>query len=101
MDSSAIPCIRMRSFTGQIQKHASTAATGSALGKFWQGAKHEVGPALGAVTGAGLAKATGFDPLAGAAAGYGLGAAPDIVHAIKEKRLAAMLAKKPDIAGGI
>jgi hypothetical protein len=76
------------------------AAAGS-LGQFWQGAKHEIGPALGAVTGAGLAKATGFDPLAGAAAGYGLGATPDIIHALKERRLAKTLAKTPNIGSGI
>jgi hypothetical protein len=59
-----------------------------ALGNFWEGAKHELGPALGAVGGAGVAKMVGIDPLAGAAAGYGLGATGDIVKAIKEKRMA-------------
>lgn len=72
-----------------------------ALGNFWEGAKHELGPALGAVTGAGVAKATGFDPLAGAAAGYGLGATPDIIHAIKEKRLAGKLSRTANVGGGI
>lgn len=64
-----------------------------ALGSFWEGAKHELGPAMGAVGGAGVAKMVGIDPLAGAAAGYGLGATGDIVKAIKEKRLASQAAK--------
>lgn len=88
----------MSAFTDQLCKHASA---GKALGEFWHGAKHEVGPALGAITGAGIAKATGIDPLAGAAAGYGLGATPDIVRAIKDKRLASRLAKMPNVGGGI
>lgn len=58
---------------------------------FIEGAKHEVGPALGATIGAGTAKALGIDPLAGAGAGYGLGSVPDIVHAIRQKRLGAKL----------
>lgn len=79
----------------------SKLSAAGALGKFWDGAKHEIGPALGAVAGAGTAKALGVDPLAGAAAGYGLGATGDIVKAIREKRLASTLAKRPDIGGGI
>lgn len=72
-----------------------------ALGNFWEGAKHELGPALGAVGGAGVAKMVGVDPLAGAAAGYGLGATGDIVKAVKEKRLASRLAHSANIGGGI
>jgi len=71
-------------------------AAGS-LGNFWEGAKHELGPALGAVGGAGVAKMVGVDPLAGAAAGYGLGATGDIVKAIKEKRLASKLSRAPAV----
>lgn len=59
---------------------------GGTLAKFWDGAKHEAGPALGAIGGAGLAKVVGIDPLAGAAAGYGLGATGDIVKALKERK---------------
>lgn len=73
----------------------SKLAAAGALGKFWDGAKHELGPAMGAVGGAGVAKMVGVDPLAGAAAGYGLGATGDIVKAIKEKRLARTLASHP------
>lgn len=72
-----------------------------ALGNFWEGAKHELGPALGAVGGAGVAKMVGVDPLAGAAAGYGLGASGDIIKAVKEKRMAARVARSPNIGGGI
>jgi len=88
----ALNSVRMSAFTDQLCKNA---AAGNALSEFWHGAKHEIGPAIGAVTGAGIAKATGIDPLAGAAAGYGLGAGPDIVRAIREKRLASRLAKVP------
>lgn len=63
------------------------------VGDFIEGAKHEAGPAAGATLGAGLAKAYGVDPLAGAAAGYGLGAAPEIYHGIKQKMLATAAAK--------
>lgn len=79
----------------------SKLSAAGALGKFWDGAKHELGPAIGAVGGAGVAKVVGMDPLAGAAAGYGLGASGDIVKAIKEKRLAASLARSADVGGGI
>jgi len=80
----------LAAFSDHLCKNA---AASKALSEFWHGAKHEIGPAIGAVTGAGIAKATGIDPLAGAAAGYGLGAGPDIVRAIKEKRLAARMAQ--------
>lgn len=52
---------------------------------FLDGAKHEAGPALGATLGAGAAKAFGVDPLAGAAAGYGLGSIHDVVHGIRNR----------------
>lgn len=58
------------------------------FGDFIEGAKHEAGPAAGATLGAGIAHAYGVDPLAGAAAGYGLGATPEIYHGIKQKMLA-------------
>ena len=92
-----LAAITAAAFMDEFSKLSASAG----MKAFLEGAKHEVGPALGAVTGAGLAKATGFDPLAGAAAGYGLGAMPDIVHAVREKRLASMMAKRPDIGGGI
>lgn len=76
-------------------------AASEALKNFWGAAKHEVGPAIGAVTGAGLAGAVGIDPLAGAAAGYGLGASHDIVKALREKRMKSLVARRPDIGGGI
>jgi hypothetical protein len=50
---------------------------------FLEGMKHEAGPALGATLGAGAAKMYGIDPLAGAAAGYGVGALPDIVRGVR------------------
>lgn len=53
--------------------------------KFVSGMKGEAGPAVGATLGAGLAKAYGIDPLAGAAAGYGIGAIPEVVHALTHK----------------
>lgn len=88
----ALNHIKMSAFADQLCK---SAAAGKVLTDFWHGAKHELGPAIGAVAGAGVAKATGIDPLAGAAAGYGLGATGDIVKAIKEKRLASKLVKMP------
>ena len=92
----ALNHIRMSAFADQLCK---SAAAHKVLSDFWSGAKHELGPAMGAVAGAGVAKATGFDPLEGAAAGYGLGSAPGIIHAIKEKRLASKLSKMPASAG--
>ena len=85
-----IPAEYMRD---ELQKLSAAGA----MGNFWEGAKHELGPALGAVGGAGVAKMVGVDPLAGAAAGYGLGATGDIVKAIKEKRLAAQAARTPRV----
>jgi hypothetical protein len=55
---------------------------------FLEGAGEEAGPASGAVVGAGLAKAYGFDPIAGAAAGYGLGSLPSIVKTVLKKKMA-------------
>lgn len=74
-------------------REAQKLAGAGTLRTFWEGARHEIGPAVGAVTGAGAARVLGIDPLAGAAAGYGLGASGDIYKAIKEKRLAAKAAK--------
>ena len=87
--------VKLNAFSNELSKLAG----GGALSEFWHGAKHEIGPALGAVTGAGVAKMTGMDPLAGAAAGYGLGAAPDIVRAVKEKRLAKQVAALHNAGG--
>lgn len=95
--TSDLAAVTAAAFYDELSK---LAAAGS-LGRFWEGAKHEIGPALGAVGGAGVAKMVGVDPLAGAAAGYGLGATGDIVKAIKEKRLASALARRPDVGGGI
>lgn len=66
----------------------------SRVGDFMEGARHEAGPAAGATIGAGLAKAYGVDPLAGAAAGYGLGATPEIVRGIREKMLSSRVARQ-------
>jgi hypothetical protein len=52
---------------------------------FGHGVKHEIGPAMGATVGAGIAKMYGVDPLAGAAAGYGIGALPDIISSIAKR----------------
>ena len=62
-----------------------TAGKGEVARKFWEGAKHELGPALGATLGAGAAKVVGVDPLAGAGLGYGLGSVPDIAHALRNR----------------
>jgi hypothetical protein len=51
---------------------------------FWHAAKAELGPAVGAVLGAGAANVYGVNPLAGAAAGYGVGAIPEIISSVKE-----------------
>lgn len=73
----------MQAFASEMSK---LALSGN-MARFVEGAKHEVGPALGAVLGAGTAKVVGIDPLAGAAAGYGLGASGDIVKALRKKSL--------------
>jgi len=52
---------------------------------FLSAAKAELGPAVGAVLGAGTANVFGVNPLAGAAAGYGLGAIPEISHSVRER----------------
>ena len=52
---------------------------------FAEGARQEAGPAAGAVLGAGLANAYGISPVAGAAAGYGLGSVPELYHAIRHR----------------
>lgn len=55
--------------------------------KFRQGAMADLGPAAGSVLGAGVANAYGINPIAGAAAGYGLGAIPEIIHGIRFRGL--------------
>lgn len=69
-----------------MREEFSKVALHAGVAKFVEGARHEVGPALGAVLGAGGAKVLGIDPLAGAAAGYGIGATPDIVRALRERK---------------
>jgi hypothetical protein len=91
----------MENAAGFMREELQKLSAAGSLGNFWEGAKHELGPALGAVGGAGVAKMVGVDPLAGAAAGYGLGASGDIVKAIKEKRMAAKAARMPNLGGGI
>lgn len=53
--------------------------------KFMHSAKGELGPATGAVLGAGVANMYNINPLAGAAAGYGIGAIPEIIHGIRHR----------------
>lgn len=79
----ALTPVVMQAFASEMSK---IALSGN-VAKFLEGAKHEVGPAMGAVLGAGTAKVIGIDPLAGAAAGYGLGASGDIVKALRKKSL--------------
>lgn len=72
----------------ELQKIANDAPaklTGTKKSRFMSSALSEVGPAAGAVVGAGLANAYGISPLAGAAGGYGIGAIPEIVHAIRHR----------------
>lgn len=79
-------------FLDELDKIASDSSfKGAASGKlklFMEGAKGEFGPALGATLGAGVAKMHGIDPLAGAAAGYGVGALPEVIHGIRHRRAA-------------
>lgn len=56
--------------------------------RFLEGARGELGPAVGATLGAGAANALHVSPVAGAAAGYGLGAIPEIIHGIRHRNVA-------------
>lgn len=58
---------------------------GSKWSNFRSGAKQEVGPAIGATLGAGVANMYGISPVAGAAAGYGLGSIHELVHGIRNR----------------
>lgn len=72
----------------ELQKIANDAPAkllGNKRSRFTSAALSEVGPAAGAVLGAGAANMYGVSPLAGAAAGYGLGAIPEIVHSIRHR----------------
>jgi hypothetical protein len=60
-------------------------AMGPVMKKFIEGAKGEAGPALGATIGAGLASATGGNPLSGAALGYGAGSLPEMILSHRAK----------------
>lgn len=77
-----------------LNKISSGEVAQTRLGNFIHGAKHEAGPAIGATLGAGVAKAYGVDPLAGAAAGYGLGALPDIISSIRSRGVKLGMADK-------
>lgn len=57
----------------------------SRFSRFREAAKAEAGPATGAVLGAGVANMYGVNPLAGAAAGYGLGAIPEVIHGLRNR----------------
>lgn len=79
--------------TDALKRKTATMMGGPSMGppspsrgqRFMHAAKAEVGPAGGAVIGAGLANAYGVSPLAGAAAGYGIGAIPEIIHGIRHR----------------
>lgn len=92
-ETAELAAVTAAAFRDELQKLAAS----EALKNFWGAAKHEIGPAIGAVTGAGLAGAAGIDPLAGAAAGYGLGASHDIVKALREKRMKSLAPKSPTL----
>lgn len=66
---------------------------------FRHGVRGEIGPAAGATVGAGLASMFGVNPLAGAAAGYGAGALPDIIMGLKERAKLGKLLKLRKLAG--
>jgi len=70
---------------GSVPQAVAGEVAKSRMGKFLHGAKGELGPAIGATLGAGLAKMYGVDTLAGAAGGYGVGALPEIIHAIRHR----------------
>jgi hypothetical protein len=57
----------------------------SKMRRFKEGVRGEAGPAIGATLGAGLASAYNVNPVAGAAAGYGIGAIPEIIHGIRHR----------------
>lgn len=59
--------------------------------KFMSGAGEELGPALGATLGAGIAKAQGYSPVAGSALGYGLGSIPNLAMTALRKKASASL----------
>lgn len=84
--------VEFNAFVDELIKDAEAVLSGgpapTRFQKFMSGAKGEAGPAIGATLGAGLAKAYGVDPLAGAAAGYGIGALPEVVHALTRKMAA-------------
>jgi hypothetical protein len=89
MPLNKIGHVEFNAFIDELIKDAEVAISGaptpSRFQKFVSGVKGEAGPAVGATLGAGLAKAYGIDPLAGAAAGYGIGAIPEVVHALTHK----------------
>lgn len=69
----------------KLSNTTASATNQSRMARFREAAKAEVGPASGAVLGAGVANAYGVNPLAGAAAGYGIGAIPEIIHGIRHR----------------
>jgi hypothetical protein len=62
------------------------AGASSEFGRFLEGARGEIGPALGATLGAGFVKMKGGDPLSGAALGYGVGSLPELLHSRLHKK---------------
>ena len=75
---------QMQAMHDELKKIAEEAQLRGRAG-FRQGAMAELGPAAGAVMGAGLAQAYGVNPVAGAAGGYGLGALPEIIHGLRHR----------------
>lgn len=69
-------------FSGQMPQQMQQQTKGQ---RFATAAKGELGPATGAVLGAGVANMYNINPLAGAAAGYGIGAIPEIIHGIRHR----------------
>lgn len=72
------PNLKLASFQTPVQPQ-------SRFSRFREAAKAEAGPATGAVLGAGVANMYGINPLAGAAAGYGIGAIPEVIHGLRHR----------------
>jgi hypothetical protein len=83
--ASAAMSVFMSKEAGKLMSSIAKGLKSDTAKRFGEAAKAELGPAAGAVLGAGLANAYKVNPLAGAAAGYGVGAIPEIIHAVRHR----------------
>jgi hypothetical protein len=87
-EQSRVRAAVAKKYPGMQKKEALAGEAPSFARRFLEGASHEVGPALGALAGAGVGHALGASELASSGLGYGVGSLAQlgVEHALKKRK---------------